>query len=287
MKQVGFIGVGIMGSSMVRNLMKDGYEVHIYARNKEKVEQVIADGAVFHDTIAECVKGRDAVITIVGYPQDVEDVYLGEDKILESADPGTYLIDMTTTSPSLDAQLAKEAAEKGLKMLDAPVTGGDYGARSGTLSILVGGAKEDYEACLDLFSAMGKNITWYGPSGCGQHAKLANQIMQAGIMSGVCEALSYVKEKGLDPEVFMEGAAAGAGQNALLQAYGPRIVKGDQDPGFFIDFFIKDLKLAYDSAAESGLVLDSLANTVSHYEKLSKEGFGRLGMQALMKYYEK
>ena len=173
------------------------------------------------------------------------------------------------------------------KMLDAPVTGGDYGARSGTLSILVGGAKEDYEACLDLFSAMGKNITWYGPSGCGQHAKLANQIMQAGIMSGVCEALSYVKEKGLDPEVFMEGAAAGAGQNALLQAYGPRIVKGDQDPGFFIDFFIKDLKLAYDSAAESGLVLDSLANTVSHYEKLSEEGFGRLGMQALMKYYEK
>ena len=142
MKRVGFIGVGIMGSSMVRNLMKDGYEVHIYARNKEKVEQVIADGAVFHDTIAECVKGRDAVITIVGYPQDVEDVYLGEDKILESADPGTYLIDMTTTSPSLDAQLAKEAAEKGLKMLDAPVTGGDYGARSGTLSILVGGAKE-------------------------------------------------------------------------------------------------------------------------------------------------
>ena len=141
MKRVGFIGVGIMGSSMVRNLMKDGHEVHIYARNKEKVEQVIADGAVFHDTIAECVKGRDAVITIVGYPQDVEDVYLGEDKILESADPGTYLIDMTTTSPSLDAQLAKEAAEKGLKMLDAPVTGGDYGARSGTLSILVGGAK--------------------------------------------------------------------------------------------------------------------------------------------------
>ena len=181
MKRVGFIGVGIMGSSMVRNLMKDGHEVHIYARNKEKVEQVIADGAVFHDTIAECVKGRDAVITIVGYPQDVEDVYLGEDKILESADPGTYLIDMTTTSPSLDAQLAKEAAEKGLKMLDAPVTGGDYGARSGTLSILVGGAKEAYEACLDLFSSMGKNITWYGPSGCGQHAKLANQIMQAGI----------------------------------------------------------------------------------------------------------
>ena len=160
MKRVGFIGVGIMGSSMVRNLMKDGHEVHIYARNKEKVEQVIADGAVFHDTIAECVKGRDAVITIVGYPQDVEDVYLGEDKILESADPGTYLIDMTTTSPSLDAQLAKEAAEKGLKMLDAPVTG-------------------------------------------------------------------------------------------------------------------------------SGLVLDSLANTVSHYEKLSEEGLGRLGMQALMKYYEK
>lgn len=287
MKRIGFIGVGIMGKSMVRNLMKAGYELSIYARNRAKVEDVISEGAVFCDSIAACIKGCEAVITIVGYPEDVEDVYFGKGKIIDSADKGTYLIDMTTTSPALDVKVAEAAETKGLHVLDAPVTGGDVGARNGTLSILVGGRKEDYDKCMEIFKAMGKNITYYGDSGSGQHAKLANQILQAGIMSGMCEALSYVKEKGLDLETFMEGASAGAGQNALLESYGPRIVKGDFDPGFFIEFFIKDLNLAYDAAKTDGLELDVLLRTLEHYRELEKKGLGREGMQSLIKYYEK
>lgn len=287
MKKIGFIGVGIMGRSMVRNLMKNGYDVHIFARTRAKVEDVIAEGAVFHETIADCVKGCDAVITIVGYPADVEDVYFGEGKVLESAEPGTYVIDMTTTSPSLDQKVAEAAYAKGLKFVDAPVTGGDRGAKAGTLSILVGGKKEDCDACRDLFMAMGKNITYYGPAGAGQHAKLANQILQASIMSGLCEAMAYAKAKGLDLNVFMDGAKAGAGQNALLESYGPRIVAGDFDPGFFIDFFIKDMGLGYEAAAESGLDLSSLKLAMDHYKELSEAGHGYDGMQTLIKYYEK
>lgn len=286
MKKIGFIGVGIMGKSMVRNLMKAGYDVNIYARSKSKVLDVIDEGAVFHDTVKECVRGCEAVITIVGYPEDVEDVYFGEGRIIDSAEVGTYLIDMTTTSPALDVKIAREAGKKGLRVLDAPVTGGDIGARRGTLSILVGGEKEDFESCRELLGAMGKNITYYGGIGSGQHAKLANQIMQAGIMSGVCEAIAYVMEKGLDPRVFMDGASAGAGKNALLETYGPRILAGDFEPGFFMEFFIKDMKLAYDSASEDGLELDILKHTLKHYEELAANGMGREGMQALIKYYE-
>lgn len=287
MKTIGFIGVGIMGKSMVRNLMKVGFEVHIYARNKEKVKDVIAEGARFFETIRECVAGCEAVITIVGYPADVEDVYFGEGKIIDSAEKGAYIIDMTTTSPQLDRRISETASPLGFHVLDAPVTGGDRGAKAGTLSILVGGEREDCEACMDIFEAMGSNITYYGPSGAGQHAKLANQIMQASIMSGVCEALAYVREQGLDPDVFMKGAAAGAGQNALLESYGERICKDDLEPGFFVDFFIKDMKLAYDSAKLGGLELDVLGRVIENYQKLSDEGLGRAGMQALIKHYEK
>lgn len=276
-----------MGKSMVRNLMKAGFEVCIYARNKEKVKDVIAEGAKFFEAIRDCVKGCDAVITIVGYPADVEAVYFGEGKIIDSAEKGAYLIDMTTTSPQLDMRISETASPLGFHVLDAPVTGGDRGAKAGTLSILVGGKREDCEACMDIFEAMGSNITYYGPSGAGQHAKLANQIMQASIMSGVCEAFAYVREQGLDPEVFMKGAAAGAGQNALLESYGERICKDDLEPGFFVDFFIKDMKLAYDSAKLGGLELDVLGRVIENYQQLSDAGLGRAGMQALIKHYEK
>lgn len=285
MNRIGFIGVGIMGKSMVRNLMKNGFEVHIFARTKAKVKDVIAEGAVFHETIADCVRDCDAVITIVGYPQDVEDVYFGEGKVLESVDSGTYLIDMTTTSPTLDQKIAAEAAARGLHFLDAPVTGGDVGAKAGTLAILVGGEKEDFDACHDLFMAMGKNLTWYGPAGAGQHAKLANQILQASIMSAVCEAMAYAEKKGLDMDVFMEGAMAGAGRNFLLECYGQRILDDDMEPGFFVDFFIKDMKLGYEAGLESGLDMSSLKLTLEHYQELSERGLGRKGMQALIKYY--
>ena len=284
MRKIGFIGVGIMGRSMVRNLMKAGYEVHIYARTKAKVEDVISEGAVFHDSIAECVKDRDAVITIVGFPQDVEEVYFDSGNILDSASPGTYLIDMTTTSPMLAEKICEEGTKRGFHVLDAPVTGGDTGAKEGTLSILVGGERQDYEACHPLFEAMGTNINYEGKAGSGQHCKLANQIMIAGTLSGVCEALTYAKEKGLDPDTFMKSVATGAAGSRQLDLYGPKIIAGDYAPGFFMKHFIKDMKLALIEANKSGIDLGVLSQVLANCEELEAEGCGELGTQALMKF---
>ena len=286
MRKIGFIGVGIMGRSMVRNLMKAGYEVHIYARTKAKVEDVISEGAVFHDSIAECVKDRDAVITIVGFPQDVEEVYFDSGNILDSASPGTYLIDMTTTSPMLAEKIFEEGTKRGFHVLDAPVTGGDTGAKEGTLSILVGGERQDYEACLRLFEAMGTKINYEGKAGSGQHCKLANQIMIAGTLSGVCEALTYAKEKGLDPDTFMKSVATGAAGSRQLDLYGPKIIAGDYAPGFFMKHFIKDMKLALIEANKSGIDLGVLSQVLANCEELEAEGCGELGTQALMKFYD-
>ena len=232
MKKIGFIGVGIMGKSMVRNLMKAGYELHIFARHKEKVEDVIAEGAVFHETIKDCVTGCDAVITIVGFPKDVEEVYFEEGNILDSVKEGTYLIDMTTTSPMLAEKISEAGQQKGCRVLDAPVTGGDGGAKAGTLSILVGGKQEDYEACLPLFKAMGTNINYQGSAGCGQHAKMANQIMIAGTLSGVCEALTYAKAKGMNLDTVLKSVATGAAGSKQLDTFGPKILAGDYAPDF-------------------------------------------------------
>ena len=286
MRKIGFIGVGIMGRSMVRNLMKAGYEVHIYARTKEKVEDVISEGAVFYDSIADCVKDRDAVITIVGFPQDVEEVYFDSGNILDSASPGTYLIDMTTTSPMLAEKIFEEGTKRGFHVLDAPVTGGDTGAKEGTLSILVGGERQDYEACHPLFEAMGTNINYEGKAGSGQHCKLANQIMIAGTLSGVCEALTYAKEKGLDPDTFMKSVATGAAGSRQLDLYGPKIIAGDYAPGFFMKHFIKDMKLALIEANKSGIALGVLSQVLANCEELGAEGCGELGTQALMKFYD-
>ncbi len=286
MHKIGFIGVGIMGKSMVRNLMKSGFELHIYARTKEKAEDVIAEGAVFHESIKDCVSGCEAVITIVGFPQDVEEVYFDTGNILDSADEGAYLIDMTTTSPMLAKKIAEAGNEKGFHVLDAPVTGGDGGAKAGTLSILAGGAKEDYEACMPLFEAMGTNINYQGEAGCGQHAKLANQIMIAGALSGVCEALTYAKAKGLDLQVLLDSVSTGAAGSRQLDTFGPKILAEDYAPGFFMKHFIKDMTLALTEANMSGLCLDVLSQVLANYEELAAEGCGNLGTQALMKYYE-
>lgn len=286
MKKIGFIGVGIMGKSMVRNLMKAGFELHIYARTKSKVEDVIAEGAVFHENIGACVKDCDAVITIVGFPQDVEEVYFDAGNIIDSAKAGAYLIDMTTTSPQLAEKIYKVGKEKGFHVLDAPVTGGDTGAKAGTLSILVGGDKADYEACMPLFEAMGTNINYQGNAGAGQHCKLANQILIAGALSGVCEALAYVKAKGLDADTVLKSLSSGAAGSAQLTNLGPKIVKEDYAPGFFMKHFIKDMKLALIESNMSGLDLGILSQALANCEELEAEGFGDLGTQALAKYYE-
>ena len=273
MNKIAFIGVGIMGRSMVRNLMKAGFELHIYARTRSKVEDVISEGATFHDTIADCVKDAEAVNFDAG-------------NILESAKEGTYLIDMTTTSPMLDQKIAEEGTKRGFHVLDAPVTGGDTGAKNGTLSILVGGSREDYEACMPLFEAMGTNINYQGGSGCGQHAKLANQIMIAGTLSGVCEALTYAKAKGLDLQTVLDSVSTGAAGSKQLDTFGPKILAGDYAPGFFLKHFVKDMKLALTEANMSNLNLDVLSQVLANYELLQAEGCGDLGTQALIKYYE-
>ena len=285
MKSIGFIGVGIMGKSMVRNLMKAGFDLHIYARTKSKVEDVISEGATFHGSIGECATGRDAVITIVGFPKDVEEVYFDKGNILDSVDGGTYLIDMTTTSPKLAQRIAHEGRARGLHVLDAPVTGGDTGARDATLSILVGGEEDDFNACLPLFEALGTNINLFGAAGAGQHCKLANQIMIAGSLSGVVEAFAYCENHGLDLPLVMRALSTGAAGSKQLEAFGPKIIAGDYAPGFYLKHLVKDLRLAKEEGEEAGLSMDMLSTVLSNYEELLQKGYGDLGTQGLMKRF--
>ena len=276
-----------MGKSMVRNLMKHGFAVRIFARHPEKVADVAAEGAELCASIADCVRGSEAVITMVGFPADVRDVYFGAGNILASAACGTYLIDMTTTSPTLSQELSRAGAERGMRVLDAPVTGGDTGARAGTLSILVGGAREDYETCLPLFRAMGTTINYQGGAGCGQHAKMANQIMIAGTLSGICEALSYARAKGLDEETLLRSVSTGAAGSRQLDLLGGKLLNGDFAPGFYIKHFIKDMKLAREEAEKEGVELPVLCQVLSEYDTLARRGEDLLGTQALIHYYEK
>lgn len=286
MKKIGFIGIGIMGKSMVRNLMKAGYEVAVYSRTKKKAEDVMKEGAVWCDDVRTCASGRDAVITIVGYPKDVEEVYFGDGGILYNADPGTYLIDMTTTSPKLAIRIYEDAEKRGLYAVDAPVTGGDTGAREGTLTILAGGSEAAFAACRPLFQAMGKNIEYEGAAGNGQHTKMCNQIAIAGAIAGVCEAMAYAKATGLDVSRMVDSIATGAAGSAQLKAVAPRILAGDFAPGFFIRHFIKDMKLAEEEAGNAGICLGVLDYVLSMYEDMEANGKGDLGTQALIQYYQ-
>ena len=287
MNRVGFIGVGIMGKSMVRNLMKAGFEVAIYTRTKAKVEDVISEGAIWRDTVKECVADREVVISIVGYPKDVEEVYLGENGIIANAPKGAYVIDMTTSSPKLAVKIYEAAKAAGLHALDAPVTGGDSGAKAGTLTILAGGDREDFDACLPVFEAMGKNINYEGKAGNGQHTKMCNQIAIAGAISGACEALAYAKAVGLDEQTMLDSISTGAAGSAQMTNVVPRILKGDLNPGFFIKHFIKDMKLADEEAEAADVKLGMLEYVLGMYEELEKDGFGDLGTQALIRYYQK
>lgn len=286
MKKLGFIGVGVMGKSMVYNLMKHGFEVSIYARNKEKVEDVINKGAIWCESIAECARDKDAIITIVGYPKDVEEVYFGEAGILNNAKAGAYLIDMTTTSPKLSVRIYEEAKEKGLRALDAPVSGGDVGAMNGTLSIMVGGEEEDFIACQEIFSAMGTTIVYEGKPGNGQHTKMANQIAIAGTIAGVCEAMAYAKRTGLDIQTMLDSISKGAAGSWQMTNNAPRMLKEDFDPGFYIKHMIKDLKIAKEEAETTSLDLGVLKQVLDMYCTLEEEGLGDLGTQALCKFYE-
>ncbi|MFY4822287.1 NAD(P)-dependent oxidoreductase [Aliarcobacter butzleri] len=282
MKKIAFIGVGVMGKFMVSNLLKNGFEVSIYARNKAKVEDSIKEGAVFCETIKECVQNKDAIITIVGYPKDVEEVYLSQEGIINSASQNSYLIDMTTTTPTLSVKIHEEAKKKNLKALDSPVSGGDIGAKNATLSIMVGGEKEDFEACKKLFEAMGKTIVYAGNAGSGQHTKMANQIAIAGVMAGVSEAIAYGKKMGLDIPTMLASISNGAAQSFHLTNNAPKMYKREFEPGFYIKHMVKDLKIANEEMPN----LKVLKDVLEIYETLEKNGDGDLGTQAICKYYE-
>ncbi len=286
MKKIGFIGVGVMGKSMVRNLMNQGYVVSIYARNMAKVQDVLAEGAIWSPSIADCAADKDVVITIVGFPRDVEEVYFGNNGILDTVSPGTCLIDMTTTSPELDQRIYAAALAKGVRMLDAPVTGGDSGAQNARLTILVGGQREDFDACQDVFSAMGRKIVYTGPSGSGQQTKLANQVAIAGAIAGVCEALTFARKVGLDPALTLDALSSGAAGSFQMSANGPKMIHGDFEPGFYLKHYVKDLMLAQDELGKKETELKVLDDVLSMYRKLEQQGLGDEGTQALIKYYQ-
>ena len=282
---LGFIGLGVMGASMAGHLLDAGYGLHVYTRTRGRAEPLLERGATWHDGPASVAAESRVVFTIVGFPPDVEAVYLGDDGLLAHAAAGSYLVDMTTSSPSLARTLAERAAERGCHALDAPVSGGDTGAREARLSIMVGGERDAFDTVLPLFELMGKNIVYQGPAGSGQHCKMCNQIAIAANMLGVCEAMAYAKASGLDPETVLKSIAAGAAGSWSLSNLAPRMLAGDFDPGFFVKHFIKDMTLAGESADAMGLDTPGLDLARSLYERLRDHGGGDDGTQALFKLY--
>ncbi|MFB5674118.1 NAD(P)-dependent oxidoreductase [Paenibacillus terreus] len=284
---VGFIGTGVMGKSMARHILKAGHKVHVYTRTASKADELVQEGAVWQDTPAKLAAECDVVITMVGYPRDVEQIYLGEDGLIAHARSGAYLIDMTTSSPLLAKRIYEAAAAKGQHALDAPVSGGDIGAREARLSIMVGGHQEDYEAVLPILKLMGTNIVLQGKAGAGQHTKMCNQIAIATNMIGVCEALAYAKHAGLDPEQVLKSIESGAAGSWSLSNLGPRMIAGNFEPGFYVKHFIKDMGIALESAKEMGMDTPGLALAVSLYRQLSELGYDEKGTQVLYKHWVK
>lgn len=286
MNKIGFIGIGVMGKSMTLNLMKNGYEVSIYTRTKSKAKEAIDHGAIWCNSIRDCVIGADIIITMVGFPKDVEEVYFGDRGILNHAQPKSCVIDMTTTSPKLSKRIYDAALEREIFALDAPVSGGDIGAKNASLAIMVGGDKEVFDRCYPVFEAMGTNIIYEGPAGAGQHTKMANQIAITGVIASVCEAISYSKSVGLDVQRMLDSISTGAAGSWQMSNMAPRIIKGDLAPGFFIKHFIKDMEIAKEEAQVVDLDLEVLNRVLDMYKKLAKDQKGELGTQALIEYYK-
>lgn len=285
-KRIGFIGTGIMGSHMAMHLMDKGYELTVFNRTVEKTRTLTEKGARLAHSVSECVCGQDAVITIIGYPKDVEEVYLGEGGVTENAKQGTLIIDMTTSAPSLAVKIYEKAKEKGLYALDAPVTGGDTGAKAGTLTILAGGDKEAFDMALPLFEAMGKNIVYTGKAGNGQHVKMCNQIAIAGALSGAAEAISYARAAGIDEKAMVEAIATGAAGSFQLSNVAKKGMNGDFAPGFMMKHFVKDMGLADEEAVRNGIKLPVLENVLDICRRLEGAGCAEEGTQSILKFYE-
>ena len=285
-KKIGFIGTGVMGASIVMHLLNAGHDVTIYTRTKSKAADLISAGAKWAETPAEASKEQEIIFTMVGYPKDVEEVYMGEKGIFSAAKEGAIVIDMTTSEPTLAKKLYHEARERGLHSLDAPVSGGDIGAKNGTLSLMIGGDKDVFEKLYPIFELFGQNIVYQGVAGSGQHTKMCNQIAIASGMIGVCESMAYGLKAGLTMEEVLRSITAGAAGSWSLSNLAPRMLKGNLEPGFYIKHIIKDIKIALDEAERMNLQLPGLTLAKSMYDQLLAEGYGDNGTQALIKYYE-
>lgn len=284
---IGFIGTGVMGKSMAGHLLDAGYPLVVYSRTKEKADDLIAKGAKWAKSPKEVAEIANVIITIVGYPADVEEVYLGENGIIPNGKKNTYIIDMTTSTPTLASKIYSEAKKKGIFALDAPVSGGDIGAKEGKLSIMVGGDEETFLAMEPLFKHLGTNIIYQGKSGSGQHTKMCNQIAIASNMIGVCEAVIYAEKAGLNPETVLKSISTGAAGSWSLSNLAPRMIDGNFAPGFYIKHFIKDINIALKEADAMGMVTPGLALAKKMYEELAELGEENSGTQALYKYWDR
>lgn len=284
---IGFVGIGVMGKSMARNLQKAGFPVIVYTRTKEKALDIIAEGAEWATSPKEVAERANVIITIVGYPSDVEEVYLGENGLINHGKADTYLIDMTTSTPTLAKKIYEAAKVKGMHALDAPVSGGDIGAREAKLSIMVGGEERNFKEVEPIFQALGTNIVYQGKAGAGQHTKMCNQIAIASNMMGVCEAVVYAEKAGLDPNTVLKSISSGAAGSWSLSNLAPRMINGDFNPGFYIKHFIKDMNIALEEASNMGMETPGLQLAKSLYAKLAEQGEENSGTQALYKYWEK
>ncbi len=279
--RLGWIGTGVMGGSMCGHLLTAGFEITVYSRTRAKAQPLLDRGAHWADSPRAVAENADVVFLIVGFPADVREVVLGDHGVLAGCEPGNILVDMTTSQPSLAIEIAERAKARGVHAIDAPVSGGDVGARQGTLSIMIGGDEAPVAALAPCFEAMGKSWVRQGGPGAGQHTKMVNQILIASGMIGVCEALLYGYRAGLDLPTVLESVASGAAGSWSLSNLGPRIIAGNFDPGFFVEHFIKDMGIALDEARRLGLALPGLALANQLYLAVAAQGHARDGTHAL------
>ena len=280
---IGLIGLGVMGRSMARNLLRGGFSLHVNTRTPEKAKELISEGAVWHDRIGTIATKCQLVMTILGDPEDVKSIYMGEHGLLNLSQKDSILVDMTTSSPELAIKLNKLGQQNGIHVLDAPVSGGDIGARNASLSIMVGGNQEAFVKILPILRTIGSNIVYQGPAGNGQHTKMVNQICIAAGKLAVCEGLIYGQAVGLDLKNVLNSIESGAAGSWTLSNLGPRMLKGDFDPGFFIKHFVKDLRIAKKVADVKELTMPGLKLALELYEAMIADGDGDLGTQALFK----
>ncbi|HIY59003.1 MAG TPA: NAD(P)-dependent oxidoreductase [Candidatus Tetragenococcus pullicola] len=284
--KIGFIGTGVMGHAIVEHLIAAKHELYVYNRTKSKTDDLVENGATWKESPKEVTEESDLVFTMVGYPKDVQEVYYNEDKGIFSANvTGKILIDLTTSTPTLAEEIYQTAREKQATSLDAPVSGGDLGAKNATLTIMVGGDKEAFDRLLPIFKRIGKTYTLHGGAGKGQHTKMANQIMIAGTMTGMTEMLVYANKAGLDLDKVLDTLAGGSAANWSMSNYSPRILAKNFSPGFFVKHFIKDLKIALEEAEKMSLDLPNTKLAEQLYEKLANQGYENDGTQALIKLW--